>query len=123
LARHPALRRGLSQEFIGRADGWTGLKKTYGLPFATPRGLDHGLSYDAIGAAEVDVLDIHTTDAKIAKYGLRVLEDDRAYFPKYDTVLLYRLDVPARLPKTWTALRQLEGRIPPARMIALNAQA
>ncbi|TAN51479.1 MAG: ABC transporter permease, partial [Betaproteobacteria bacterium] len=26
LARHPELRLGLSQEFIGRADGWPGLK-------------------------------------------------------------------------------------------------
>lgn len=123
LARHPQLRLGLSQEFLGRADGWEGLKKTYGLPFATPRGLDHGLSYDAIGAAQVDVIDVYATDAKIAKYRLRVLEDERKYFPAYDAVLLYRLDLPARMPKTWAALRKLEGNIPPQRMAALNAQA
>ena len=43
LNTHPGLRLGLSQEFIGRADGWPGLKKTYALPFETLRGLDHGL--------------------------------------------------------------------------------
>ena len=48
LKAHPDLRLGLSQEFIGRADGWPGLKRTYELPFETPRGLDHGLAYEAI---------------------------------------------------------------------------
>ncbi|TMH08113.1 MAG: amino acid ABC transporter permease, partial [Betaproteobacteria bacterium] len=48
LKAHPELRLGLSQEFIGRADGWPGLKRAYDLPFATPRGLDHGHAYEAI---------------------------------------------------------------------------
>src|SRR5438094_5232699 len=43
LKAHPELRLGLSQEFIGRADGWPGLARAYELPFATPRGLDHGI--------------------------------------------------------------------------------
>src|SRR5712692_8629786 len=42
LAKHAGLKLGLSQEFIGRADGWPGLKAAYGLPYATPSGLDHG---------------------------------------------------------------------------------
>ena len=37
LKAHPELRLGLSQEFIGRSDGWPGLKQTYDLPFATPQ--------------------------------------------------------------------------------------
>src|SRR5262249_28281873 len=48
LKTHPELRLGLSQEFIGRADGWPGLKRAYDLPYETPRGLDHGLAYEAI---------------------------------------------------------------------------
>ncbi len=51
LKAHPGLRLGLSQEFIGRADGWPGLKRAYELAFATPRGLDHGLAYEAIARA------------------------------------------------------------------------
>ena len=51
LARHPGLKLGLSQEFIGRADGWPGLAKAYGLPHA-PTGLDHGLAYEAIAAGK-----------------------------------------------------------------------
>jgi osmoprotectant transport system permease protein len=123
LAPHPELKLGLSQEFLGRADGWPGLKRTYGLPFDTPRGLDHGLAYEAIGQRQVDAIDIYSTDAKLDKYGLTVLADDRNYFPRYDAVLLYRADLPQRLPRTWQALTRLEGSIDDAAMRRMNAAA
>ena len=123
LARHAGLKLGLSQEFIGRADGWPGLKAAYKLPYATPSGLDHGLAYEAIAAEKIDVMDIYSTDAKIERYKLRVLEDDRNFFPRYDAVLLYRLEVPRRFPEAWRALEKLEGRIDERRMIRMNAAA
>lgn len=122
LARHPQLRLGLSNEFIGRADGWQGLAARYGLP-QQPVGLDHGLAYDAIAGGQVDVIDIYTTDAKIDHLGLRVLEDDAGYFPRYDAVVLYRLDVPQRFPAAWAALQGLAGSIDEAAMISMNARA
>ncbi len=123
LARHQGLKLGLSQEFIGRADGWPGLKAAYRLPYATPSGLDHGLAYEAIATGKIDAMDIYSTDAKIERYALRVLEDDRRYFPSYEAVLLYRLDVPKRLPEAWRAAEKLEGRIDERRMIRMNAAA
>ncbi len=123
LKAHPGLRLGLSQEFIGRADGWPGLKRVYDLPFATPRGLDHGLAYEAIVEHQVDAIDVYSTDAKIDRYGLTVLADDRNYFPRYDAVLLYRADLPRRFPQAWTALTHLEGRIDATTMRKMNAAA
>ena len=81
------------------------------------------MAYDAIGAKQVDVIDIYTTDAKIESLGLQVLVDDQNYFPRYDAVLLYRLDVPTRYPREWAALQALDGRINEAMMIAMNARA
>jgi len=123
LAAHPEVVLGLSQEFIGRADGWPGLKKAYALPHSTPHGLDHGLAYEAIAAGQVDVIDAYTTDAKIGRFKLRVLKDDKLFFPVYDAVLLYRADLPQRLPRTWAALAALRGAFDERRMIALNAEA
>jgi len=122
LAAHAQLKLGLSNEFIGRADGWPGLSARYGLP-QKPTGLDHGLAYDAIAAGQIDVMDIYTTDAKIDHLGLRVLEDDRHYFPRYDAVVLYRLDVPQRFAPAWAAIGQLAGRIDEHAMIGMNARA
>jgi osmoprotectant transport system permease protein len=123
LGKHPGLKLGLSQEFIGRADGWPGLKAAYKLPYATPSGLDHGLAYEAIAAGKIEVMDIYSTDAKIERYKLRVLEDDRKFFPRYDAVLLHRLEVPKRFPDAWRALEKLEGRIGERKMIRMNAAA
>jgi osmoprotectant transport system permease protein len=123
FAKHPGLKLGLSQEFIGREDGWPGLKAAYRLPYATPSGLDHGLAYEAIVTSKIDVMDIYSTDAKIERFGLRVLEDDRHFFPRYDAVLLYRLELPQRFPEAWRALQGLEGRIDERRMIRMNAAA
>ena len=52
-----------------------------------------------------------------------MLDDDRKYFPRYDAVLLYRADLPQRLPETWRALQQLESRIDDAAMRRMNAAA
>jgi osmoprotectant transport system permease protein len=122
LARHPGLKLGLSNEFIGRADGWRGLAQRYGL-LQQPSGLDHGLAYDAVAGGQVDVIDIYTTDAKIDHLGLLVLADDAGHFPRYDAVVLYRLDLPQRFPAAWAALQRLEGSINEAQMIAMNARA
>ena len=65
----------------------------------------------------VDLIDIYSTDAKVGRYALRVLVDDRLFFPKYDAVLLMRAAVDP------TPLRGLEGRIDAATMIGLNARA
>jgi osmoprotectant transport system permease protein len=120
LAAHPELKLGLSHEFLGRTDGWPGLAKTYGLR-QQPRGLDHGIAYESLAQRQVDLIDIYSTDAKIRQYGLRLLTDDRNYFPRYDAVLLYRLDAPRRFPAAWRAIERLEGRIPAGAMIAMNA--
>jgi osmoprotectant transport system permease protein len=117
LAKANGLKWGLSNEFLARTDGWIALKAAYGLPFPTPSGLDHGLAYDALANRHVDVIDIYSTDARIGRDGVRVLEDDRHFFPAYDAVLLMRRDVdPGPLAK-------LEGAIDTKTMIALNAEA
>jgi osmoprotectant transport system permease protein len=123
LRRHPELKLALSQEFLNRKDGWPGLKSAYGLPFDGLRGLDHGLAYEALARGQVDVVDVYSTDAKIARYRLRVLQDDRGYFPAYAAVLLHHIDFTTKYPKSWQALSQLENRIPVDRMIAMNAAA
>ena len=122
LPRQGALRYGLSHEFIGRADGWPGLAQRYGIK-TQPIGLEHALAYGALAQNQIDVIDIYSTDAKIKQYGLQVLADDTGYFPRYDAVLLYRLDIARRFPDAWRAIQALENRVNESDMIAMNAAA
>lgn len=118
LRDHPDLTLAFSNEFMDRADGWPGLRAHYDLPHANVRGIDHDLAYRGLVAGSIHVMDLYSTDAEIAYYDLRVLRDDRSFFPEYQAVYLYRLDVPEPVVE---ALRTFEREIPEERMRALNA--
>ena len=116
-AQAPTLRLGLSHEFIARADGWPALQRAYGLKLAPGAGLDHGLAYQALAKGQVDLIDVYTTDAQLARQPVRVLRDDRRFFPRYDAVLLMRAAVDDK------PLQGLAGRLSEVEMIRLNAAA
>ncbi len=120
LAEHPELRYGFSNEFLNRGDGWPGLRRAYGLNPKNVQGLDHDLAYRGIDSGAIDVTDAYTTDAEIAHYHLTLLADDRHYFPEYNAVFLYRLDLDTRAPKAVAALESLAGTIDEARMQRMN---
>jgi osmoprotectant transport system permease protein len=123
LAAHPEVRLGLSHEFLDRRDGWPALRDGYGLGALRPTGLDHDLAYRGLAAGDLDGTDLYSTDAEIASYELRVLEDDRRVFPDYRAVLVWRADLEARAPGVVRALGRLAGRISAADMVAMNARA
>jgi osmoprotectant transport system permease protein len=123
LARHPGLKLGFSNEFMNRADGWPGLRDFYHLPQLDVRGLDHVLAYRALASREIGATDLYSTDAEIKQYDLRVLNDDRHFFPSYQCVWLYRVDLKDQSPAALAALERSEGTITTAEMTAMNARA
>jgi osmoprotectant transport system permease protein len=123
LAAHPKLRFGFSSEFLGRNDGWPGLRQHYQLPQTDVRGLDHQLAYLGLSAGDIAVTDLYTTDAEIRTRSLQPLIDDRGFFPRYEAVFVYRLDLLARAPAVRLALSRLEGRLSEEMMIRLNEEA
>ena len=84
LAEHaPNLILGCTHEFLERPDGYEGLKKVYGINFSDTKGLDPGLTYAAVRDGSVDVNDAFATDGRIPAFDLKVLKDDKLYFPPY----------------------------------------
>jgi osmoprotectant transport system permease protein len=123
LVSHANLRMGFSSEFLGRNDGWPGLKRHYQLPQKDVRGLDHQLAYIGLANGNIDVTDLYTTDAEIHTRSLAALIDDRNFFPRYEAVFAYRLELHDRAPRAIAALTRLEGRITAETIIRLNEQA
>lgn len=112
-----------SHEFVSRADGLSGLQKYYGLNLSSNRqAMEHSLAFEAISAGHADVIEVYTTDAKIESLGLRVLQDDRGYFPAYQAVFLARQEFIEREPEVWASLQSLAGTIDEKLMRNLNAQ-
>jgi osmoprotectant transport system permease protein len=122
LRAHPELVFRFGTEFMERGDGWPGLRRHYGLPQRDVLGVEHDLAYRGLAAGDADLTDLYTTDAEIAYYDLRALEDDRAYFPSYEAVLLYRAELADRAPDALRAILRLEGLIDEDQMIAMNAR-
>jgi len=120
LRDHPELKFGVSSEFLDRGDGWPALKRAYELPQEDVRGMEHATAYQAIQGNDIEVMDVYSTDSKIRAYKLRVLEDDRSHFPRYDAVFLYRADLAERAPDFVAALERLEGKIDGEAMLGLN---
>jgi glycine betaine/choline ABC-type transport system substrate-binding protein len=121
LAAHPELRAAFGYEFMERADGFTGLAKAYGLAFREPaKIMELGLLYRALVDKQADVVAGNSTDGVIPKLGLRVLEDDRHYFPPYDAVPVVRRATLDRHPEIRAALDALGGSISADHMRQLN---
>jgi glycine betaine/choline ABC-type transport system substrate-binding protein len=119
-AKH-AWRIGIGYEFQQRPDGLDGLVKAYGLRLsAPPVTMDLGLLYAALAGGRVDMIAANSTDGLASSPGLRVLDDDRRYFPPYECAVAAREETLARFPKLRDALAELAGKIPDAEMRKLN---
>jgi len=118
------LKIGLTHEFFARPDGWPGLQKRYQLDFSASQvsGMEHGLAYSALLSHQIDLMDAYSTDGKIKKYGLRLLQDDLNYFPPYQAAILVRQQTLQKYPSLRKTLTQLSGQLDEAKMQALNAQ-
>ena len=114
-------RAGFGYEFMERPDGFQGLEKTYKLRFAAPpRIMDLGLLYRALVAGQVDWVAGNSTDGLIAALNLRVLEDDRHYFPPYEAIPIVRYATLERHREVGAALRELAGKVSETEMRQMN---
>jgi osmoprotectant transport system permease protein len=114
------LRGGFGHEFVGREDGLLGLRKVYGLEFGAVDHLQQALQYRAAKARDIDALDVYTTDGRLILYDLRVLRDDRGFFPPYEAAALVRGETLARHPEVGAVLGLLAGAFDEDAMRALN---
>jgi len=112
---------GVGYEFEQRPDGLPGLSKSYGLHFKEPPvTMDLGLLYRALDSHQVDMIAGNSTDGPIAALGLKVLADDRHYFPPYQAVPLVRDEALKRWPAMGTALDELQGKVSADDIRAMN---
>lgn len=121
LGASPArLVAGFTSDFIGRSDGWPGLRTTYGIALAAVRPLSPALKYVALNAHEVDIIDGYGTDGLLAKYDLVTLIDDRRFFPPYDAAALVSDRLLRDDPGAVATLTSLSGRVSEAVMRESN---
>ncbi len=112
---------GTTQEFTERDDGLPGLKKVYGgFNFKEVRALDPGLKYSGVQSGDIDVTTCFGTDGQIAAYNLKVLKDDKNFWPPYPVAPVVRKDLLDAHPDIADTLNKLAPMLDGATMSQLN---
>lgn len=117
-------RLGADHEFSERKDGFQNFSNRYRLGFSKDHlfTMNPGLMYSALNSGELDMIMAYSTDGRIKAFGLKILKDDKKFFPSYSAAFLTRAGLIEQRPELKRAFRDLEGGISEKDMISLNYQ-
>jgi osmoprotectant transport system substrate-binding protein len=111
---------GCTMEFAERSDGYPGFKRAYGYSFKEVKAMDPGLMYSAIDNDLVQVISAFATDGLLVAHKLKILKDDKNFFPPYFAAPLVNGEVLKRYPQIGDVLNRLANSITDEDMQQLN---
>lgn len=114
------LRLGCTIMFSNREDGYLGLKRDYNMNFKEVSPVDGGLRYTSLNSNKTDVIDAFSTDGLLRAFDLKVLKDDKNFFPPYYAAPIVRNEVLEKHPELEELLNKLEGKLDDEKMRELN---
>lgn len=110
---------GFTPEFMGREDGYLGLRSKYDLRIPNVV-ISDAVMYKAAYNKKLDVISGYSTDGRLKAYDLVTLEDNRTIFPPYYAAPLVRNEVLKQYAELAPVLNMLSGEINDSIMTALN---
>ncbi len=110
---------GFTPEFMGREDGYLGLKKVYKLNIRNVV-ISDAVMYKAAYEKKLDVISGYSTDGRLKAYNLIVLDDDKGIFPPYYVAPVIRENVLQKYPQLENVINHLAGHINDSIMTELN---
>jgi osmoprotectant transport system substrate-binding protein len=114
----------LDTEFANRSDGLIGMVKDYGMNLTREniRQMDAGLVYTALRNGQVFAGLVYTTDGRLNAFHLKLLTDDKHYFPDYTAAPVIRKDYLDAHPVIAAQLKPLAELLGDDTMRTLNAR-
>ncbi|MEO8646244.1 glycine betaine ABC transporter substrate-binding protein [Pseudomonas sp.] len=114
----------LDTEFANRSDGLDGMVELYGMNLTRRniRQMDAGLVYTALRNGQVFAGLVYTTDGRLSAFKLKLLEDDKHYFPDYTAAPVVRQVYLDAHPKLAAELKPLAELFDDETMRQLNAR-
>ena len=110
---------GFTPEFMGRSDGYPGLKEKYGLKIRTVV-ISDAVMYKAAFEKQLDVISGYSTDGRLKAFDLITLADDKVVFPPYYAAPVVRHKILVKYPELEITLNKLAGRINDSLMTDMN---
>ncbi|MGN9866628.1 osmoprotectant ABC transporter substrate-binding lipoprotein OpuCC [Bacillus swezeyi] len=115
------LKLGVDNAWLKRkGDGYQGFKQTYGFEFGSTFPMQIGLVYDAVKNGKMDIVLAYSTDGRIKAYDLKILKDDKHFFPPYDSSPVVPEKVLKEHPELEGVISKLIGKIDTDTMQELN---
>lgn len=115
----------IESEFASRNDGFPNMLKTYKLKdseLGEVTILDTGVIYQATADGDCNFGEVFTTDGRILALDLRVLEDDKGYFPLYNVTPVIQSDLLEEHPEIAEIFAEINPKITNEAMLELNAK-
>jgi osmoprotectant transport system substrate-binding protein len=116
----------VESEFAKRNDGFQPMLKTYGLSnakIAKATNLDTGVIYTATAdGGTCNFGEVFTTDGRIPGLHLRVLQDDKAFFPLYNVTEVVQTSVLKKYPALGEIFAKINPKLTNKTMLTLNAK-
>jgi osmoprotectant transport system substrate-binding protein len=115
----------IESEFSTRDDGFPGMVKAYGLnvPKANVKMLDTGVIYKTTAqGGTCNFGEVFATDGRIAALKLKVLDDDKRFFPNYNAALTMKQTMLDKYPKIADYMAPVAAKLDNATMTDLNAK-
>ncbi len=113
----------IEQEFASReGDGIVAMSALYGIDYdrSMAKIMEVGLTFEAIEQGEVQIAEVFSTDGKLKKYNLVVLEDDKNFFPPYNLCPIVRQEVLDKYPEIEEIITPLKDVLTEKEMIEMN---
>lgn len=112
---------GIDQIWLNRkGDGYDGFQKMYGYKFGAVHPMQIGLVYDAVAADKMDAILGYSTDGRVNSYHLKMLKDDKHFFPPYTASAVATNKVLKQHPELKPVINKLSGKIDLKTMQKLN---
>jgi len=111
---------GCTIEFSNREDGYLGLSKKYNMNFKNVSPVDGGLRYTSLNNNKIDVIDAFLTDGLLRAFNLKVLKDDKNFFPPYYAAPIVSNKTLEKYPELRNLINKLAGKLDDEKMRELN---
>ena len=115
----------VESEFASRNDGFVPMLQAYGLTksdLGRVTNLDTGVVYTATANGDCNFGEVFTTDGRIPALKLRVLKDDKQFFPLYNLTEVIQTDMLSAHPELAEIFAQLNPKLTNEVMLTLNAK-
>lgn len=114
---------GIDQSWMNRrGDGYDAFQKLYGFSFNKVYPMQIGLVYDSLEAGKMDAILGYSTDGRISSYDLKLLNDDKHFFPPYYASPVATDKILREHPELKQVFNRLNGKISLKTMQKLNYQ-